>query len=293
MTLFSGAEGIQLKEARMDRPYKITGLPAVLVSVTIAVILVGALWVRSSAQELKPVGVVLSMQSNIVATSLDRNSRRLGLKSVIFEGDSIVTADPDFIQLMLKDNSTINIGGATMLKLKEFVYRPALNIRKAIFDLEKGRIRTLVTGHFDGDSTYEINTPLGVAGVVGSEIIVEHRKGRTVIINLRGKIYGRRLNNSLNINVPEGHRLVFDEMGIPSRPEKLDEKTLRRLISSTTYGGDPDINPMDEPPLTPEAEEPEIPFDDPETIDEIVDEDLQQIENQKNDELSPTLPQSR
>jgi FecR protein len=277
----------------MDRSPKKLMLPTVLGVFTVALISAYAFAAPAGSTDLNPIGVVLSMQSNIVATSTDRISRRLKLKSVIFEGDVIVTADPDFIQLMLKDNSTVNIGGGAKLTLKEFIFHPGLEVRKAIFELQQGRIRTLVTGHFEGDSTYEINTPLGVAGVIGSEIIVEHRRGRTVIVNLRGKIYGRRVNSTININVPEGHRLVFDEMGIPSRPEKLDEKTLRRLISSTTFGGDPDINPIDEPPLAPEPEDPEIPIDIPETVDEIVEEDLQQIDDKKTDELSPTLPQGR
>ncbi len=102
-------------------------------------------------------------------------------------GDTIATGPNSAVRILLADRSIIDIGASTVLNVGEVTVTPdrrTVNLRVTV-----GLLWARVSSFFGGGSEFEVVTQTAVAGVRGTELIVEvNGAGKTVVTVVRGAV---------------------------------------------------------------------------------------------------------
>lgn len=142
------------------------------------------------ASNERTVGVITESKGKVRLLS-DRKWSSGNTGSKINQGDLIVTGADGRAQIWLKDDSVLHLGSSTKIKVTNLTINREANSRKAKFAMYFGKLRTVVTSFFGKRSSFDVHTPTAVAGVRGSEMILDSPEdGPTVIINVFGTIIG-------------------------------------------------------------------------------------------------------
>jgi hypothetical protein len=107
-------------------------------------------------------GKVEVMRNKVVST--------LSKGSLVQEGDEIKTQARSFIKIVMKDETTLSLGPNSKLVVKEFKYKDG-GIRKTIYNLVKGKMRSLVRKKAKGKDSIQVNSEVISIGVRGTEIL--------------------------------------------------------------------------------------------------------------------------
>lgn len=106
-----------------------------------------------------------------------------------YKNDKIVTEDKSFAKILMIDDSTIQLGANSEIKISDFQYNSKTD-RKMIISMIKGQLRSLVKNKAkEGD--IEIKTKLAVMGIRGTELLINHQELKNLSVSEFGLLEGQ------------------------------------------------------------------------------------------------------
>ncbi len=126
-----------------------------------------------AADNAKPAGYVQEAKGEVLA-SRDGQSRPLGAKDPVWQGDTLATKSESSAQIMFSDGTILAMGPESLLAVKEYVNEWGADktlTNKMGFSYGPGVFRA-VTGIISdrNPAAFKIDTPLGLIGIRGTEL---------------------------------------------------------------------------------------------------------------------------
>ncbi len=178
-------------------------------------------------------------------------------------GDTLRTGEGGRIKIVFKDKSIMILAENTLLEISQHVYDPAAKERASLFKLYEGKVRAIVGELFGAQSKFEIETPVAVAGVKGTDFEAHHPKPCSTVYTHAEDSYAKNLDPAISgeVIVPAGFLTTICEGAKPTDPVQASGEFLEGTIPlrgvDTTRPGTP---PMDGfPPLGPDNQLPGKP----------------------------------
>ncbi len=125
--------------------------------------------VSHAADELKPVGEVVALRGKVVATDSKGTSRKLAIKSPLFQADTIKTGKRGRLQILFTDNSIISLGPNTEAKISQYGWDPDADKAELETEVKEGVFRVM-GGLISKKKPEKFNTktPVATIGIRGS-----------------------------------------------------------------------------------------------------------------------------
>jgi hypothetical protein len=143
-------------------------------------------------------------------------------------GDGVKTGDNSTAEITFLDGSTIELEANTEIDIVSLEISSETGSKIITLNQIIGDTISRVTHLVDSESSYEIDTPGGTAGVRGSVMLVHvGADGTTLVTNQEGNIYVR--GQGVEIDVPVGHSCIVE----PGQPPQL----VYNLTVASTVGG--------------------------------------------------------
>ena len=157
-------------------------------------------------------------------------------------GDAVRTGTDGRARLVFQDDTVLNIGNSSFLVVDRQVFDPGEGGSRSLMKLLRGRVRALVSEYYQRPgSSYEVETDTAVAGVRGTEFIVQYdpEQFKTEVVGVSGKV---QVNSVLDrarhgVYVTAGELSTVRRGEIPGPPPRLDEKTFRQYIDGLEFIG--------------------------------------------------------
>jgi VCBS repeat-containing protein len=122
-------------------------------------------------------------------------------------GDVIKTGDDSGAEITFFDGSTIELEAGTQIEITSLDTSPDTGTKTITLMQTLGTTISRVTKLLDPASSYDVETPTGVAAVRGSVLVVRILEDGTVLIaNLEGHIYF--IGHGEEVQIPEGTQVV-------------------------------------------------------------------------------------
>lgn len=141
--------------------------------------------VGTAAQSAAPprAGEVAQM---VPAVEIARGPARLAAsrKSAVHWEDEVETAPAGRARIRLDDGSTLNVGSASSLRIA----RHDAAAQRTELELRYGRIRSDVVRLARPGASYEVRTPVGTAGVTGTDFYLAYENGAATLVVFRGSV---------------------------------------------------------------------------------------------------------
>jgi hypothetical protein len=148
------------------------------------------------------------------------------VKALLVENDIIKTGVNSKVSITFFDGSTIDLKPDTQIVIKELVKGKTKTIR---LKQDIGETLSKVEKLADSSSGYEIETPVAVVGVRGSQMVVNvAANGATVVQNIEGKISVTA--QGVEVLIPEGEISIVEPNQPPSEP-KPNTRTIESLVN--------------------------------------------------------------
>jgi hypothetical protein len=200
-------------------------LPTLVMTILLALVLVGC---GSTSAAPIPLAV-LSEAVGDVSVSNDGGSwggAQVGMS--LDTGDGVKTGDDSTAQITFLDGSTIDLAANTEIDIVALEISSETGSKTIRLDQIIGDTVSRVTHLVDPESSYEINTPTGTAGVRGSTMeVYVSEDGTTWITNLEGDVYA--IAQGVDVEIPQGRQCII----MHDQPPKL----IYNLTIDNTIGG--------------------------------------------------------
>lgn len=102
----------------------------------------------------------------------------------VYWGDVINTGHMSRARVALDDGSVLSVGSDSNMT----VQKHDAGSQQTDLDLNFGRVRAKAVELAKPNAHFEIRTPAGVAGVVGTEFVIDYADGTTHVVVLKGKV---------------------------------------------------------------------------------------------------------
>src|ERR1700730_1671922 len=169
----------------------------------------------------------------IPAVSIARGSKTItaSSKSVVDWQDLINTQVNARARIALDDGSVLNVGSESSMK----VIKHDAGAQQTELELTYGKLRTQAQKIAKPDGKFEVRTPAGVAGVVGTDFFVEYANGTMKVIAFEGLV---KVCNLAGVCVlVKAGQMTSVRSGDNSGPLPPQQATLDLLVASSK---DPD-----------------------------------------------------
>lgn len=134
------------------------------------------------------VATVKMLRGNVDVLTLGKTAK-LKVNDWVEQGAVIKTSDKSFVKLILIDNSQVNVGPNSEMKIETFTGKDT-----GVIDLVKGKIRSQVTkGSFNDKSKIIIKTQNAVMGVRGTDFLISYNGVATSTVLFEGEIVFNKL----------------------------------------------------------------------------------------------------
>ena len=197
---------------------------------------------------LKEAGVVISADIGLATgvegkvfqfTKGDKTGRRTELASPVFMNDRINTAVNSKVSFAFDDASTLSLGENAKVSITKHIYDPDQELRQTVVQVSLGAVRFVVTKSTSKDSTFEVITPAGIAGVRGTEFVVfVEPSGKTNFVGLEGSIETIPMSPTGRPGKPQvvsrGQTLEVSEQGQAAWVTKAPANLLQKAKQETT-----------------------------------------------------------
>jgi FecR protein len=155
--------------------------------------------------------------------------------------DQIRTGKPGRARVLFRDQSVINIGDESLLRIDEQVFDPA-GASQSVFELLRGKVRTLVSEYYkEPQARFEVHTGTSVAGVRGTEFVVVYDDANHVseVVGVSGEVAVR------SVLIPIGKTVFIHAReittvhrgGYPSSAQPLDDVQFRQYLQGLEFIG--------------------------------------------------------
>lgn len=194
----------------------------------------------------KDVAVLSSYDGDVQVRLNDEDSWGEAITGMLLqEEDSIKTGVDGKAKIVLSDESVITVGALSVFLIKSVSEDYETGDRNVLFNLEQGTVRARVTKLQTSTSSFEIQTPTAVAGVRGTDFVVEMnpKNDEAIVTVLEGQVeVGARIGV-----IKEKILLMKEETSSvkngrkPEAPRKADTDKLqgfREKLSSRGVSGE-------------------------------------------------------
>ncbi|NMB74768.1 MAG: FecR domain-containing protein [Myxococcales bacterium] len=119
----------------------------------------------------------------------DGTSVEISVGAEIREGDQILTGAKGRVKILLSDDSILALGNKSDLRIEAHRFSVVQKERKTRINLGTGAVRALVQKTVHGGSAdFEVRTGNAVAGVRGTEFVLESDNGSSRLSTLSGEV---------------------------------------------------------------------------------------------------------
>ena len=154
------------------------------------------------------------------------------VKALVDWGDVVRTGDGGRARVALDDGSLLNIGSSSSLTVTQ---HNAASQQTQI-ELEYGRMRSQVIKQSKPNSKFEIHTPVGVAGVVGTDFFLGYLNGIFQIIVYEGHVKFCNLDG-VCVDVLAGQiATIRNGHQAPDQPTQATPSELTDAANATSVG---------------------------------------------------------
>ncbi|MFH1996529.1 MAG: FecR family protein [Candidatus Omnitrophota bacterium] len=151
----------------------------------------------------------------------------------ISENDTLRTKSYSKAEISLNDKSVVRMAPSTRIQVPEYKIDENGLRKKGVINLDRGRIRTIVSKTKDATS-FEINTPNATGTVKGSDIFVSYQKSATGVLVVDGVL------NTVNpafpdevFDIKKGTASVVPHNAPPKEPRMYLNSEVERYESET------------------------------------------------------------
>jgi hypothetical protein len=131
-----------------------------------------------AAQAMGAVGMVKLIQGTVAIVHPDGKKTVIADRAEVAEGDTIESSAASAALVRFDGGNRLHVHPDTKVRVQEYNHMADPEARKALLELIKGKIRNQVEQKYNGKtSSYRVRTPAVVAGVRGTDFIVEHHAG--------------------------------------------------------------------------------------------------------------------
>lgn len=157
-------------------------------------------------------------------------------------GDAVRTGPDGRVRIVFQDDTVLNVGASSFLVVDRQVFDPEGAGSRSLMKLLRGRVRALVSEYYQAPgSSYEIETDTAVAGVRGTEFIVDYDPEQFVtdVVGVSGTV---QVNSVLDrarhgVYVTAGEISTVRQGRLPGPPPQLDEDTFRQYLEGLEFIG--------------------------------------------------------
>jgi len=190
--------------------------------------------ISAAAAEFREAALLTYFEGDVKMMLNDENSWGDPIEEMVLqEEDSIRTGPGGKAKLVLQDESSITIGPLSEFRIGSVVIDPSSGSKNAEFNLEQGLARARVTKLSTGDSSFTITTPTAVAGVRGTDFVVESLpdENRTTVSVLDGEVEVSSRIAGLKEKVKVIKEQATDVIGggPPAKPRKMEPEKIRKF----------------------------------------------------------------
>lgn len=186
------------------------------------------------------IGLATGVEGKVFQYSDGKNiRRRTELASPVFMKDRISTALNSKVSFAFDDASTLSLGENAKVNITKHIYDPDQELRQTVVQVSLGAVRFVVTKAKSKDSTFEVITPAGIAGVRGTEFVVfVEPSGKTTFVGLEGSIETIPMSPRGRPGIPQiisrGQALEVSEYGKATWITKAPSHLMQKAKQETT-----------------------------------------------------------
>ncbi len=188
-------------------------------------------------------GVVTFTKGDTKLLSKDGKEKKIQKDTFFFKEDTIITGKDGIVDVQLSDGVVIRVKQNSKLKLQDIIVGDNGNTINAKLKLESGKVFAKTDKKLASGSSFKISTPTFVAGIRGTEFIVEDSDGKDQTLVSDGSVSVETLDENGNptgkeSTIEKGHKGIIEKNSIKNAdlsPEELAElKEDSQSISSLT-----------------------------------------------------------
>src|ERR1700722_18129936 len=154
------------------------------------------------------------------------------VKALVDWGDAVKTGDGGRARVSLDDGSVLNVGSSSSLTVTQ--HNAAA--QQTQIELEYGRMRSQVVKQSKPNSKFEVHTPVGVAGVVGTDFFLGYLNGIFQIVVYEGHVKFCNLDG-ICVDVLAGQSATIrDGHQPPDQPTQATPSELTDAANATSVG---------------------------------------------------------
>lgn len=153
-------------------------------------------------------GFVTFVKGDNKLIAKDGKEEKIIREMLFFKEDTIVTGKDGIVDIQLSDGVLIRLKQNSRLKLQDILVKDNDTTINAKLKLESGIIFTKTTKKLNADSSFVIVTPTVVAGIRGTEFIVQDSEGKDQTLVSDGSVSLDTVDANGN---PTGKELIIEE----------------------------------------------------------------------------------
>ncbi len=175
------------------------------------------------------VGEVIAVRGNAWIVPDNGVREKLERRRQVAVGDKILTAENSYVKIFLIDDSVLTVGANSRFVISKFIVNERSRI--SIFNLIEGKVKAVISKFLrkGAENRVLINTPTAVAGVRGTEFVVETNGQMTEVGVLDGEVEVRDRNGMGSVILKPGYQTMVRMGGAPMPPRPLNFRQIRKL----------------------------------------------------------------
>jgi hypothetical protein len=206
--------------------------------VLLAFFIVAASFSNTVLAQGQPIGKVTTLTGAVeVRHQGETEWAALKLNDSISFMDTVRTQENSRTQILMEDDSLLNLGEGAELTIREHIYQPDRDRRSSLFSLASGKIRVLVGKVFASeDSSFGVETPTSVIGIRLTQFIVWVASPElTTVVTLDGEVLAKNIRPDLICEeiVAKNYSSQIARDACPTLPEQLPAEEMERILLDT------------------------------------------------------------
>ena len=204
--------------------------------------------IAGSAVAASNVGIVNSIAGTVKNYHKDANQpETMELGSKVYIEDRIVTEADGTVQIVFRNDSAVTLSPSAELIIDTDTYNALTGKRETIVSLVRGTLRSVVGKQYSrGGSKYEVHTQTAIAGVRGTENIVQAQTNppQTRVFGVVNTTYAKNsdpnVKGEVNLGPNKGARIP---QGQPPEPFDFDfeDPAFLELMNNTSLSNGSDV----------------------------------------------------
>jgi len=155
-------------------------------------------------------------------------------------GDTLRTGRPGRLRAVFQDESVIVLGDDSQLIVVEHVFAPDQGVFRSFMRLVSGKLRALASDYYQRiGASYQVETVTAVAGVRGTQFIVNVAPSSTEIVGIDGVVAVNSLDDSPRraVLVTAQEMTIVVRGQLPTAPRQLTPGAFQQYLQGVGFVG--------------------------------------------------------